>query len=242
MRACAEPLPRDRHRGLKRERGAPRLPRCFVRASDLGDPLARDAAEREERGHDRGRSASPLGEITHVARAVGVSGRCEVVRRSVASVFVIPYPGGEGCPTYPRRPRRSRSRSRARRSPRSRRRVALRLLRVAHGGRRSRRAVPRLARRPLPASPLGLRDQGEGGLPVRRSRGDHQAGDAYYVPPGHTPVHYAGTEIVEFSPTVLGETIPVVMKNLQSAEVAAGSPEPATWFRLSSVVATGSQV
>ena len=27
------------------------------------------------------------------------------------------------------------------------------------------------------------------------------AGDAYYVPPGHTPVHYAGAEIVEFSPT-----------------------------------------
>ena len=44
------------------------------------------------------------------------------------------------------------------------------------------------------------------------------AGDAYYVPPGHTPVHYAGAEIVEFSPTqILGETIPVVMKNLQAA-------------------------
>ena len=42
------------------------------------------------------------------------------------------------------------------------------------------------------------------------------AGDAYYVPPGHTPVHYAGAEIVEFSPTdVLGETIPVVLGNLR---------------------------
>ena len=29
----------------------------------------------------------------------------------------------------------------------------------------------------------------------------YEAGDAYYVPPGHTPVHYAGAEIVEFSPT-----------------------------------------
>jgi hypothetical protein len=28
-----------------------------------------------------------------------------------------------------------------------------------------------------------------------------ETGDAYYVPPGHTPVLYAGTEIVEFSPT-----------------------------------------
>ena len=26
----------------------------------------------------------------------------------------------------------------------------------------------------------------------------YEAGDAYYVPPGHTPIHYAGAEIVEF--------------------------------------------
>jgi hypothetical protein len=44
------------------------------------------------------------------------------------------------------------------------------------------------------------------------------AGDAYYVPPGHTPVRYAGAEIVEFSPTDrLGETIGVVMNNVQAA-------------------------
>ena len=49
----------------------------------------------------------------------------------------------------------------------------------------------------------------------------YEAGDAYYVPPGHTPVHYAGAEIVEFSPTeILGETIPVVMKNLERAGAA----------------------
>jgi hypothetical protein len=53
----------------------------------------------------------------------------------------------------------------------------------------------------------------------------YEAGDAYYVPPDHTPVHYAGAEIVEFSPTeILGETIPVVMKNLQAAGVSGGSP------------------
>ena len=52
----------------------------------------------------------------------------------------------------------------------------------------------------------------------------YEAGDAYYVPPGHTPVHYAGAEIVEFTPTeILDETIPVVMKNLQTAMVARGS-------------------
>jgi hypothetical protein len=49
----------------------------------------------------------------------------------------------------------------------------------------------------------------------------YEAGDAYYVPPGHTPVHHAGAEIVEFSPTdVLGETIGVVMENLRVAGVA----------------------
>jgi hypothetical protein len=48
------------------------------------------------------------------------------------------------------------------------------------------------------------------------------AGDAYYVPPGHTPVHFAGAEVVEFSPTdELGETIGVVMTNVQAAGAAS---------------------
>jgi hypothetical protein len=52
----------------------------------------------------------------------------------------------------------------------------------------------------------------------------NEAGDAYYVPPGHTPVHYAGAEIVEFSPTeTLAETIPVVMRNLEVAGVEVGN-------------------
>ncbi|MGH2918521.1 MAG: cupin domain-containing protein [Solirubrobacteraceae bacterium] len=46
-----------------------------------------------------------------------------------------------------------------------------------------------------------------------------ETGDAYFVPPGHTPVLYAGTEIVEFSPTEeLQRTIDVVTKNMQSAD------------------------
>jgi len=45
----------------------------------------------------------------------------------------------------------------------------------------------------------------------------YQAGDAYYVPAGHTPVHYAGARLVEFSPTdLLGPAIGVVMSNLES--------------------------
>lgn len=47
----------------------------------------------------------------------------------------------------------------------------------------------------------------------------YEAGDAYYVPPGHTPVHYEGSEIVEFSPTeLLAATMPVVLQNVKAAE------------------------
>jgi len=40
-----------------------------------------------------------------------------------------------------------------------------------------------------------------------------EAGDAYYVGPGHPPVLYAGTEVIEFSPTEeLGRTMEVVTR------------------------------
>jgi hypothetical protein len=46
-----------------------------------------------------------------------------------------------------------------------------------------------------------------------------QAGEAYYAPPGHTPVLYAGTEVVEFSPTSeLTATLDVVNKNMESMD------------------------
>jgi len=45
-----------------------------------------------------------------------------------------------------------------------------------------------------------------------------ETGDAYYVAPGHTPVLYEGTEIVEFSPTdKLQQTMEVVTKNMEAA-------------------------
>lgn len=48
------------------------------------------------------------------------------------------------------------------------------------------------------------------------------SGDAYYVPPGHVPIHHAGAEIVEFSPTEeLGETMQVVFENLEKAGAEA---------------------
>jgi hypothetical protein len=46
----------------------------------------------------------------------------------------------------------------------------------------------------------------------------YEAGDAYYAPPGHTPTLYAGSRIVEFSPTTeLGETMAVVERNMAAA-------------------------
>lgn len=53
--------------------------------------------------------------------------------------------------------------------------------------------------------------------------GDHEetyeAGDAFYAPPGHTPVVFEGAEVVQFSPTdELAETAEVVGRNRAEAE------------------------
>ena len=53
------------------------------------------------------------------------------------------------------------------------------------------------------------------------------AGDAYYGAPDHVPLLFAGTEIVEFSPSVeLQQTMAVVGQNLagMKAAMAAGAP------------------
>jgi hypothetical protein len=45
-----------------------------------------------------------------------------------------------------------------------------------------------------------------------------EQGDAYYVGPGHTPVLYAGSELVEFSPTAeLARTMEVAQRNMAAA-------------------------
>lgn len=47
----------------------------------------------------------------------------------------------------------------------------------------------------------------------------YEAGEAYYARPGHTPKIFAGTELVEFSPTEdLNKTMEVVMKNMGASE------------------------
>jgi len=48
------------------------------------------------------------------------------------------------------------------------------------------------------------------------------AGEAYFVPPGHTPELHAGTEVVEFSPTAdLERTLEVVMRNVEAIQAQA---------------------
>jgi len=60
-----------------------------------------------------------------------------------------------------------------------------------------------------------------GSVTFRSADGTEQTfegGDAYYVGPGHTPVLYAGTEVVEFSPTKkLADTFEVVTRNMEAA-------------------------
>ena len=88
-------------------------------------------------------------------------------------------------------------------------------------------------RRPRPRSSVGLpktvhsflagamSSQGRIGFRFADREETYESGEAYYVGPGHTPVHYAGTEIVEFSPTaLLDETIPVVL----GTSTPTGSP------------------
>jgi hypothetical protein len=64
----------------------------------------------------------------------------------------------------------------------------------------------------------------KGRLTFRSTEGEEtfEAGDAYYAPPGHTPVLFAGTEVVEFSPTKeLGRTLEVVTKNMEEMQASS---------------------
>lgn len=67
-----------------------------------------------------------------------------------------------------------------------------------------------------PLAPWGYVIAGRIGFRFEGREETYEAGDAYYVPPGHTVVHHAGTEIIDFSPTeVLATTIEVVADNLR---------------------------
>jgi quercetin dioxygenase-like cupin family protein len=46
----------------------------------------------------------------------------------------------------------------------------------------------------------------------------YEAGDAFYMPPGHVPAAEAGTEFIQFSPTEqLAETLAAMMANARQA-------------------------
>ncbi len=63
----------------------------------------------------------------------------------------------------------------------------------------------------------------EGKVIFHTAKGNEEfvGGDAYFVGPGHTPSIFAGTSLVEFSPTeLLNETMEVVTKNMEAAEGA----------------------
>ncbi|MFB7615406.1 hypothetical protein [Kitasatospora sp. NPDC056181] len=55
----------------------------------------------------------------------------------------------------------------------------------------------------------------------------YQAGDAYYGAPGHLPLIFAGTELIEFSPTeALERTMAVVGHNLEAVKAAEAGSAP----------------
>lgn len=59
----------------------------------------------------------------------------------------------------------------------------------------------------------------KGRVAFRSAAGEEvfEAGDAYYVGPGHTPILSSGTEVVEFSPSEeLGRTLEVVTRNMEA--------------------------
>jgi hypothetical protein len=61
--------------------------------------------------------------------------------------------------------------------------------------------------------------RGKVGFRYAEGEETYEAGDAYYAPPGHTPIFYSGTDVVEFSPTdELNQTIEVAMRNVRAAE------------------------
>ena len=50
----------------------------------------------------------------------------------------------------------------------------------------------------------------------------YTAGDAYVAPPGHLPLLFAGTELVEFTPTEqLDQVMPVLGANLAASKAAS---------------------
>ena len=69
----------------------------------------------------------------------------------------------------------------------------------------------------MPVPALGLRDQGQVTFRFGDREEVFEAGDAFYAPPGHIPVHTEpGSEYLQFSPAdAMRMTTEVMMKNMQ---------------------------
>jgi hypothetical protein len=66
--------------------------------------------------------------------------------------------------------------------------------------------------------PKASRQTASESVEVEGYEGHFEHFDDGYPPPGHTPVLYAGAEVVEFSPTdELARTLDVVTKNMEAA-------------------------
>ena len=88
-------------------------------------------------------------------------------------------------------------------------------VRDLHRRRRPRRTLPRLPDDRCQCPHWGVVLKGK--LKFTSDDGETiiGAGEAYYVGPGHLPQLYAGTEVIEFSPThELHETLAVVERNM----------------------------
>jgi hypothetical protein len=70
----------------------------------------------------------------------------------------------------------------------------------------------------LPVPAFWLCDEGAAEVHLcGRHRRALRRRDAYYAAPGHVPTLYAGTEVVEFSPTAdLQKTLEVVSRNMEA--------------------------
>jgi hypothetical protein len=59
--------------------------------------------------------------------------------------------------------------------------------------------------------------KGEVGYTINGVEEIYKEGDAFYVPPGHTPSGTAGAQIVQFSPSdLLAETVAAMQRNMQA--------------------------
>jgi len=70
----------------------------------------------------------------------------------------------------------------------------------------------------LPVPAFWLRDEGSPEVTFADGTEElYEGGDAYDAAPGHVPTLYAGTEVVEFSPTAeLQKTLEVVSRNMEA--------------------------